>query len=70
MNRIRELRVKAGLSQVRLYFKSGVNWGSISLIERGLLVPSEKQKKHLARALKVGVGELFPVADSETTEVK
>jgi len=61
MNKIRELRQKARLTQLRLYLKSGVNCATISLIERGLLVASERQQKKLARAFKVSVGELFPV---------
>lgn len=59
-NRIRELREKAGLSQVELSRRARIAPQNISGFERGTLMPWERAKKALARGLKTTVEEVFP----------
>jgi transcriptional regulator with XRE-family HTH domain len=61
MNRIREIRERLGLSQMRLSIKSGVNQSEISRIERSGITPRDDEKRwKLAKVLGVPSAELFP----------
>ncbi len=59
-NRLRELRLKAGMTQVELGRMARIAPQNLSSIERGRLVAWEKARRRLARALRVDVRELFP----------
>lgn len=60
MNKIREIREAAGLSQVELACRAHIASTNLSAIERGRLVPWPKARKALAKALKIPEAELFP----------
>ena len=60
MNRLREFREKAGMSQVELARRARVAASSISSIECGKLVAWPKAKRSFARVLKCNQTELFP----------
>ena len=59
-NRLKEFRVKAGLSQVELARRAGIASTNLNAVECGRLVPWTKFKRRLARVLKVSQTELFP----------
>ena len=59
--RLRELRLAAGLSQEQLADKSGLHRTYIGGIERGERNVGVLNIVQIARALRVRVGELFPL---------
>jgi len=59
-NRIKELREKAGLSQVELARRVRMASTNLSAIECGRLAAWPRIKKKLARVLKTTPEELFP----------
>ena len=59
-NRIKELREKAGLTQVELARKARMASTNLSAIENGRLAPWPKVQRALARVLKTTQEELFP----------
>ena len=59
MNKVREIREAAGLSQVELACRAHIASTNLSAIERGKLVAWPKARKPLAKALKVPEAELF-----------
>jgi DNA-binding XRE family transcriptional regulator len=62
VNSLQALRTEYGLTQTELSEISGVSQGDISKIERGLLSPTIKSLKKLAKALKVRVKvEFVPI---------
>jgi transcriptional regulator with XRE-family HTH domain len=60
MNKIRQTREAAGLTQVELARRAHIASTNLSAIERGKLVPWPKARKALAKALKIPEPELFP----------
>ena len=60
MNRIREFREKAGMSQVKLGVLAQIANTMISDFELGKRAPWPKARKALAKALKVPESQLFP----------
>jgi putative transcriptional regulator len=67
-NRVREVRMRRGLTQAELGQAVGLTRQSIIAIEKGRFTPSIHSVLMLARALEVPVGELFWLsgpADSE-----
>jgi transcriptional regulator with XRE-family HTH domain len=59
-NRIKELREKAGISQVELARRARMASTNLNSIEHGRLAPWPKVKRRLAKALKTTEAELFP----------
>jgi transcriptional regulator with XRE-family HTH domain len=59
-NKLREIRVVRRVTQFDLRIKTGFSQSLISYWERGLLTPSEDQKRKLASALGLTVKEVFP----------
>ena len=59
-SKLREFRLKAGMSQSQLSYKARICSTTISNIEGGRLYPYPKARKALARVLKVSQTELFP----------
>ncbi len=57
---LRKARLLRELSIYDVHQKTGVDTAKISLIERGYKIPSEAEKKRLAKALKTRVEEVFP----------
>lgn len=60
MNRVREVRERAGLSQTRLACLVGVAQGVLCNIELGYVRPWPKLRRLIAEALQVDEQELFP----------
>ncbi len=58
-SRVRELRLKTGLSQEELAFKVGVHRTYLGGIERGERNPSLKNIAAIAKALDITLSELF-----------
>ena len=58
-NRVKELREKAGLSQVELARRARIASTNLSAIENGRLMPWPKARRKLARALRCSESELF-----------
>jgi len=58
-SKLREKRIAEGLSQVQLFFRSGVSNASISDFETGKRKPWPKARAALADALGVPEAELF-----------
>ncbi len=58
-NKLKEMREKAGLSQVELARRARMASQNLSAIEGGKLLPWPKVKKALAKALKTTEKELF-----------
>ena len=56
--RLKELRLKAGLSQAKLSELAGIGYTAISNIERGIRVPSENVRTRLAAVLGVREDEI------------
>ncbi|MCJ7790902.1 MAG: helix-turn-helix domain-containing protein [Dehalococcoidia bacterium] len=66
MNKLREYREKAGLSQVDLERQTGIACPNISAIERGTLASWPKARELLALALEVDERVLFPGEQHES----
>jgi transcriptional regulator with XRE-family HTH domain len=64
-NRVKQLRLKAGLSQEELAFKAGVHRTYLGGIERGERNPSLKNIAALAQALGVTLADLFSFNSSK-----
>jgi transcriptional regulator with XRE-family HTH domain len=64
-NRVRKLRLKAGLSQEELAFRAGVHRTYLGGIERGERNPSLKNISALAQALGVTLPDLFSFKSSK-----
>ena len=58
-NRIKELRAKAGISQLELAQRVGVRRETILFIENGKYIPSLKLAHDIAKVLKSSMDELF-----------
>lgn len=59
MNRIRTLRLRAGVTQVELARRVGCGQSTLSDIESGKTDPSQKRLEAIARALNVPIASLF-----------
>ena len=59
MNRLREVRVVKRVTQFQLRVTTGIHQSKISMIKNGLIEPME-EKRRLAKALGVGVQEVWP----------
>jgi transcriptional regulator with XRE-family HTH domain len=57
---LREARFICKFSQYDLMIKSGVSQPRISLIERGYVIPTEDERKKIAKALNYKVTDIFP----------
>jgi len=60
-NRIREFRKRKGLRQIDLAKMVGIFQSELSEIERGIRKPSVYLAKKIAKALGVGLDDLFSV---------
>ena len=60
MNFLKTLRQVRGISQIELGERTGIDNTWISKIERGEAIPSEEQKKKIARELKCQIKLVFP----------
>lgn len=63
-NRIRELRVEAGLSQQALGDAIGVSKVTISDLERGEMQLTQDYMRRIAAAIGVTAADLLPLADN------
>lgn len=59
INRVKEIRIKAGLSQYQLARLSGLSQSTVSHIERGVFSPTIESAYKIAAVLGVRVEELF-----------
>ncbi len=62
-DRVRELRLGAGLSQRELATKVGVGFPHISKVENGVQIPSEDLLTSIAGAVGASADELLQLAD-------
>jgi transcriptional regulator with XRE-family HTH domain len=69
MNKVREARLKAHMSQDELAEKSGLARPTISKIERGETVPSGLSRQKIADALSTPMWEVFPDDGTESIEM-
>lgn len=60
-NRLREVREERGLTQAELAARIGVSRKTVNTIENRVFVPSTLIALKLARALELGVEELFMI---------
>jgi len=60
-NKLREVRVVKRITQFQLRVATGVHQSKISLIENGLIEPREDEKKRLAKALGVGLEDVWKI---------
>lgn len=67
--RLRQLRDRAGLTQVELAMKAGINAMACSRIERGAVQPTVATLQSLAKALDVTVDDMLADPDPEPAEV-
>lgn len=65
MNRVREARLRAHLSQDELADRSGLARPTISKIERDETIPSGLSRQKIADALGRPIAEIFPGQDTE-----
>jgi transcriptional regulator with XRE-family HTH domain len=65
LNRVREARLRAHLSQDELADRSGLARPTISKIERGETIPSGLSRQKIADALARPVSEVFPDQEAE-----
>jgi transcriptional regulator with XRE-family HTH domain len=70
MNRLREIRVVKRVSQFKLRLSTGIHQSKISLIENGLVQPRDDEKQKIAKALGVGVGEIWGTEDENTGNIE
>ena len=68
-NKLYETRVLKRVSQYVIALKTGIQQSRISLIQNGLVMPREEEKKKIAKALGVKVQDLF-IADEEKDRKK
>ena len=66
MKKLRETRVVKRVTQFQLRIATGIHQSKISMIENGLIQPREDEKKRLAKALGVQVGEIWEDATKNT----
>lgn len=59
MLRIKVLRLSRGMSQWDLSQASGMSQGQYSMVERGLINPTDNERERLARVLSVPASTLF-----------
>lgn len=60
MNRLKEFREKAGLTQTELGFRTRIAPSFISKFESGYQIPWPKAKLKLAIALNADIDQIFP----------
>ncbi len=60
---LKEARFHAGLSQYDIALKTGIHQSRLSLIERGYLHPSNKEKKKISKVLRHKTEEIFPESE-------
>lgn len=60
MSPLRRERILQGKSIHLVSHKTGIDSSKISLIERGLKVPTPEEKRMLARVLHAPIRDLFP----------
>ena len=62
MLRIKLLRISVSQSQWHLAREAGISQGRYSMIERGLIEPTEKERERLSRVLNAPASTLFRAA--------
>lgn len=58
-SKVRQARMKVGISQEELAFRCGLDRTYVSGVERGTRNPSLKNIEKIAKALKISPSELF-----------
>jgi transcriptional regulator with XRE-family HTH domain len=62
-NNLREVRIRRNVSQLLLSQRTGICQSTLSKIEHGWIPANAKQRKALARVLKVRESRLFPESE-------
>jgi transcriptional regulator with XRE-family HTH domain len=70
MEKIKELRKAAGLSQQQLAKKAKLSQSAIAQMESGLKDPRLGTLKKIAKALKVNIAELFETSSIYVIDIK
>lgn len=60
-NKLREVRVLRRITQFQLRVSTGIHQSKISMIENGLIKPSEDERRRLAKALGVGSEQIWEI---------
>ncbi len=68
--KIKKLRLAAGLSQWEVEKRTGVDRSTLSTIESGYVAPSEKQVRQLIRILSAAVKDRVKVVSKVAAEVE
>lgn len=68
-NRLRVWRAERRMTQLTLARKSRINVARVSFIENGLAEPTDRERRRLARVLKVMEAEAFPVLDVQADSI-
>jgi transcriptional regulator with XRE-family HTH domain len=69
MDRLREIRIIKRITQFQLRLITEIHQSKISLIENGLIEPTENEKKKFATALGVRVEEIW-VSNNDKEAIK
>jgi transcriptional regulator with XRE-family HTH domain len=59
-NRLKEARFFAKKPQIQIWIETGIHYSTISRIECGYIIPTEEQKRRIARVLNTDPDWLFP----------
>ena len=59
MNRLRVLRAEKRMTQFEIRIATGINQSKLSMIENGLIVPSQQEREKIAEALGVKPGRIW-----------
>jgi len=60
MNRMREARLRVDKSQLQMMKETKIHYSTLSRIERGWIIPTQKQRRLIATALNASVDWIFP----------
>jgi transcriptional regulator with XRE-family HTH domain len=62
MNRMKRIREEREVTQAEICIRTGLHPSTVSRIERGIIKGNLSHRRKIARALKVGPREIFPLA--------
>lgn len=60
ISKMREVRFFAGMTLADLWLKTHLSQSKLSQIERGIFVPTQREKEIISKALKSSTEKVFP----------
>lgn len=66
MNRLRELRKKKGLTQVKVQIETGIDQADYSKMEHGKRYPTTEQAKELSYLFETSLDYIYGITDDPT----